>query len=276
MAGVFPSFDPIFVPRDKDVSNYEGFADLHHSPSIVEFDEPSPQISCRDAQASSDVSLKLSIPKSPPALFEGSITTSSMPVLEQTVLHVQNQLLTHLESMNPLKHESMTQLVKSTIDVLDRLLVNYTPFQERVKEFIACASSLADVEQSINNEYSMQELMERYHSEKVRHDDISRIRDEITTAYTASIQRLKSLREEASRVKELLLRIENQLSSCEAETKELETRVGEASRDMLESQMSLQAASHEAEEATKLRQQREQKRNAAKAALEMARIKLRQ
>ena len=178
--------------------------------------------------------------------------------------------------MNPLKHESMTQLVKSTFDVLDRLLVNYTPFQERVKEFIACASSLADVEQSINNEYSMQELMERYHSEKVRHDDISRIRDEITTAYTASIQRLKSLREEASRVKELLLRIENQLSSCEAETKELETRVGEASRDMLESQMSLQAASHEAEEATKLRQQREQKRNAAKAALEMARIKLRQ
>jgi chromosome segregation ATPase len=181
-------------------------------------------------------------------MFEGSITTSSMPVLEQTVLHVQNQLLTHLESMNPHKHESMTQLVKSTFDVLDRLLVNYTPFQERVKEFIACASSLADVEQSINNEYSMQELMERYHSEKVRHDDISRIRDEIMTAYTASNQRLKSLREEASCVKELLLQIENQLSSCEAETKELETRVGEASRDMLESQMSLQAASHEAKE----------------------------
>nr|POE91165.1 hypothetical protein CFP56_51443 [Quercus suber] len=58
--------------------------------------------------------------------------------------------------------------------------------------------------------------------------------------------------------------------------KELETRVGEVSRDMLESEKSLQTTSQEAEEATKLCHQREQKRNAAKAALEMARIKLRQ
>ncbi|XP_050260065.1 uncharacterized protein LOC126705187 [Quercus robur] len=103
--GVFPNFDSIFVPRDKDVSNCEGSADLHHSPSIVEFDETSSQISCRDAQSSSE----LSIPKSPPALLKGSVTTLNVDVLEQTVLHVQNQLLTRLESMNPLQHESMTQ-----------------------------------------------------------------------------------------------------------------------------------------------------------------------
>ncbi|KAL4652919.1 hypothetical protein ACB092_01G266000 [Castanea dentata] len=269
---VFPNFDPIFVPRDKDVSNCEGSADLHHSPSIVEFDETSSQISCCDVQSLSE----LSIPKSPPALLKGSVTTLNMDVLEQTVLYVQNQLLTHLESMNPLEHESMTQVAKSTFIVLDRLLVNYTPFHERVKEFIACASSFADIEQSINNEHSFQDLMERLHSEKVRYDDISHIHYEIMTAYTDSNQRLHSLREEVSCVKELLLRIENQLSSCEAETKELETRVGEVSRDMLESQKSLQTASQEAEEATKLCHQREQKRNAAKAALEMARIKLRQ
>ena len=142
MAGVFPNFDSIFVPRDKDVSNCEGSADLHHSPSIVEFDETSSQISCRDAQSSSE----LSIPQSPPALLKGSVTTLNVDVLEQTVLHVQNQLLTHLESMNPLQHKSMTQVVESTFIVLDRLLVNYTPFQERVKEFIACASSFADIE----------------------------------------------------------------------------------------------------------------------------------
>ena len=272
MAGVFPNFDLIFVLRDKDVSNCEGSADLHHSPSIVEFDETSSQISCRDAQSSSE----LSIPKSPPAFLKGSVTTLNMDVLEQTVLHVQNQLLTHLESMNPLEHESMTQVVESTFIVLDRLLVNYTPFQERVKEFIACASSFADIEQSINNKHSFQELTEWYHSEKVRYDDISRIHDEIMTAFTDSNQRLHSLHEEASCVKELLLQIENQLSSCEAETKELETRVGEVSRDMLVSQKSLQTASQEAEEATKLYHQREQKRNAAKAALDMARIKLRQ
>nr|POE52545.1 hypothetical protein CFP56_51681 [Quercus suber] len=53
-----------------------------------------------------------------------------------------------------------------------------------------------------------------------------------------------------------------------------ETCVGEVSRDMLEFEKSLQTASQEAEEATKLCHQREQKRNAAKAALEMTRIKL--
>ncbi|XP_030943453.1 uncharacterized protein LOC115968253 isoform X2 [Quercus lobata] len=122
--GVFPNFDSIFVPRDKDVSNCEGSADLHHSPSIVEFDETSSQISCRDAQSSSE----LSIPKSPPALLKGSVTTLNVDVLEQTVLPLQNQLLTHLESMNLLQHKSMTQVVESTFIVLDRLLVNYTPF----------------------------------------------------------------------------------------------------------------------------------------------------
>nr|POF00439.1 hypothetical protein CFP56_58584 [Quercus suber] len=55
-----------------------------------------------------------------------------------------------------------------------------------------------------------------------------------------------------------------------------ETCVGEVSRDTLESEKSLQTASEEAKEATKLCHQREQKRNAANAALEMARIKLRQ
>ena len=87
----FPSnFAPIFVPRDKDVSNCEGSADLHHSPSIVEFDETSSQISCHDVQSSSE----LSIPKSPPALLKGSVTTLNMDVLEQTVLESQKSLQT--------------------------------------------------------------------------------------------------------------------------------------------------------------------------------------
>ena len=79
--------------------------------------------------------------------------------------------------------------------------------------------------------------MEQLHSEKVRHDDISRIHDKIMTTFTDSNQCLHSLREEDSCVKELLLQIENQLSSCEAESKELETRVGEVSRDMMVHQL---------------------------------------
>lgn len=56
----------MFVPQDKNVSNYECFSYLPHSPLIVEFDEPSSQISGQDAQALSDVSLEMPIAKSPP------------------------------------------------------------------------------------------------------------------------------------------------------------------------------------------------------------------
>ncbi|XP_030953403.1 uncharacterized protein LOC115976334 isoform X1 [Quercus lobata] len=269
---VFPSFDPMFVPQDKNVSNYECFSYLPHSPLIVEFDEPSSQISGQDAQALCDVSLEMPIAKSPPAMSESSITTLNMEVLEQTVLDVQNMFLAHLESM--------AQEAESTFNVLDILLVNHAPFHELVKKFIVCASSLADKEKSVNQEQSLQSLIERYHSEKVRYDDISCIHAETETALTASNRHLVSLREEASCVKDLLLRIENQLSSCEAETKELETRLGKISRNMLESQKSLQAAYGEAEEALKLHQlkfcqQREQMQNAIMAGLELVRSKLR-
>lgn len=276
MTGVFPSFDPIFIPQDKDVSSNECFTELPHSPSLTEFDKPSPQISGWDAEALSDVSQELSKAKSPPPIVEDSIKASNSNMLEQIVLQLQNLLLTSLESMDPLKHESMAAAVESTCNVLDCLSVNYTNFHERVREFIACASSLADMEQSVYEEHSWQELIERYDSEKVRYDDIISIHAETVTTLTASSQRLKSLRERASSLKGLLVRVENQLSSCEADTKELEARVGEISWDMLESQKSLQALSQEAEEAMKLHQQRERERKAAKAALEMARLKLRQ
>jgi septal ring factor EnvC (AmiA/AmiB activator) len=87
-----------------------------------------------------------------------------------------------------------------------------------------------------------------------KYDDISSIHAKTMTAFKASNQRLKSLRERASSLKDLLVRVENQLSSCEVETKELEARVGEIYWDILESQKSLQALSREAEEAMKLHQ----------------------
>ncbi|KAK7859298.1 hypothetical protein CFP56_006804 [Quercus suber] len=147
---------------------------------------------------------------------------------------------------------------------------------KRLRVLKSSELSVLSLGSSKQGKLSREALHYKLHSEKVRYDDISRIHDEIMTAFIDSNQRLHSLREEASYVKELLLQIENQLSSCEAKTKELETRVGEVSRDMLESEKSLQTASQEAEEATKLCHQREQKRNAAKATLEMARIKFRQ
>lgn len=262
MTGVFPSFDPIFpifVEEDKDVSkNDECFSDQPQGPSIAKFDKLPPQTSGWDTQTLSDVSRELSNAKSPAILEESTKKSNIEVVLQETVLHVQNQLLSRLESMDPLKPESMTMAVEATFDVLDRLSVDYMPFRERVREFITCASTLADMERPVNFEHSLQELIEQLHFEEVRYRDISHVHDEAVAAFTASNQRIQSLREDASRVKDLLQQVENQLSSWEAETRVLETRASEISRDMLKSQQSLQALSREAEEATKFCQKREQ------------------
>jgi hypothetical protein len=74
LTGVFPSFDSIFIPQDKDVYSNEYFTELPHSTSLTEFDKPSPQISGWDAEALSDVSREWSNAKSPPPIVEGSIS----------------------------------------------------------------------------------------------------------------------------------------------------------------------------------------------------------
>jgi hypothetical protein len=51
-----------------------------------------------------------------------------------------------------------------------------------------------------------------------KYDDISSIHYETVMAFTTSNQRLKSLRERVYSLKGLLVRVENQLSSCEVET----------------------------------------------------------
>ncbi|KAH0969617.1 hypothetical protein GBA52_028543 [Prunus armeniaca] len=145
--------------------------------------------------------------------------------LEQAALPIQNLLLTLLESMDPLQHESMTRVAECTFAALDHLSVDYRRFSERVRKFIACASSLAEVERSIRNDLSSKELIKGYHNEVDRFDNISRTHGDIVGAFTTSDHRLQSLQKEASRVKEMLLQIENQLSLCEVETSELKTRV---------------------------------------------------
>ena len=62
-----------------------------------------------------------------------------------------------------------TYKVRITTLNMDILLVNHAPFHELVKKFIVCASSLADKEKSVNQEQSLQALIERYLSKKVRY-----------------------------------------------------------------------------------------------------------
>lgn len=88
----------------------------------------------------------------------------------------------------------------------------------------------------------------------------------------ASIERGQSMQEEASRLRDKLSLIENQVSCCQAEASEHKIRVDFISRDKLESKKSMEKA----EEALELCKQKEEELLAAKAALEKARIQLQQ
>lgn len=173
--------------------NNEGFNGLPHSLSITDFDKPSPQISGQDTPALINVSWEVSNPKSSPPIFEGNISTSHLEVFEQTLLYVQNQLITSLQSMDALNYESMTKAAKAIFDVLDQLSVDYRPLRERVRKFIDQASSISEMEHSATNEHSLQELIEQYHSEKVRYEDICHNHAETVSSLTASSQCAKRL-----------------------------------------------------------------------------------
>ncbi|XP_021661764.2 uncharacterized protein LOC110650921 isoform X2 [Hevea brasiliensis] len=185
-------------------------------------------------------------------------------------------LLNTLESMNPHRHGAMVKLAEATFKTLQNLSIECGPFGERVKEYIHNMSRLETIEGSLCKGLSSHELIKLLDSEKVQFDNVSRLHAEAVTAYSASSNHLQSLEEEISLVKAMLLQLEKQLSSCEAETLVLKTHVDEVSKEMLESKSSMEAAYDKLAEALELERQRDSVRGAAKVALETARVWLEQ
>ncbi|GMP32859.1 hypothetical protein CsSME_00006424 [Camellia sinensis var. sinensis] len=177
---------------------------------------------------------------SPPSkILQGNIMTNSIvEVFKQAAVRLQDDLL-----------NSMILEACSIFGALDALFVDSQPFKE-------------------------QELVIMYERKKRQLEDISRRHAETRAALEASNEHHQSLQKEASRVKDELLRIEEQLSSCEGEKMKIGNRLDQITDDMLNSEASLQVAFGEAEAAMKLCQQREAERNVAKEAFEKARSNL--
>ena len=266
--GVFPSFDPIFVPQEVK-SDFECLSNLSQSPS------DRPRLTPGQHAQKSDVLFEPSSLKNPPISLGGNAAISK-PILEafqQAALHIQNELITLLESMDPLDHDSMVREANSAFAGLDHLGIIYRPFYERVKKFISCSSTLAKIESTICN---AQQLMDSYHHKMSHYESISRVHGKAMTALTSSGDRLRSLQKEAVRVKQMLLQIETELSCSEVETAVMEIHLLQISQDMLESKQNLEAVYKEADQAIKRQQQIEAERSIAKEAMEGARAQLRQ
>ncbi|RVX06737.1 hypothetical protein CK203_014997 [Vitis vinifera] len=233
--GVFPSYDPIFVPTDVEC-DVECLSNLSQSPSDL--------LRLTHGQDAQTLDVLLEPPglTNPPNILGGNavISGSIWAAFRQAALHVQNELLTLLELMNPQDHESMVREANSAFAGLDRLGIDYRPFYERVKKFIGCASTLAQIESTIRNDLASQELMNSYRSKMSHYENISRVHSKAMGAFTSSDDRLHFLQKEAIRVREMLLQIETQLSCCEVETAVLEIHLLQISQDMLETKQNLE------------------------------------
>ncbi|KAJ0111057.1 hypothetical protein Patl1_02518 [Pistacia atlantica] len=272
--GIFPSYDLIFVPKDRNMHNPEGLTRL-----------PSQSLSCSD-----DDYLLLPIPGHDLQLWNGDIRKPSGSGLKRSsttvedenvrdfvaslisksleVLHIQNQLVMILNLINPSDYDSMKEATRLFLPLLDGMPVDNDAFSSPVKEFIDSSTRLSAIEQWICNEQSSRRCSELYNSEKVHFDDISKAHEKAVSDFTSSSKHLQSLREEASHLRDMLCQIEDKVLCCETETSELKTLVDKINREMLESKRRMLKA----EEALKVCKQREEERCAAKAALENVRI----
>ena len=174
--------------------------------------------------------------------------------------------------MDQTQHETMLKAAEVTFDNLRHLPIDYSSFSKAVREYIDCKSKLAGIEESMGEDFSSDELLGHYNDEKSQFDNISQRYVDAVLACEASENHLQSLRGEVSRVKNSLLVLEKQLSSCEAENLRCKSCVAEISNLKLESERSLDAACEKMEKAY----ERDSMVEEVNAALENARAQLRQ
>ncbi|KAK0588852.1 hypothetical protein LWI29_006242 [Acer saccharum] len=265
--GIFPNYDPIFVPEDGNMLNAESDKLSSPTPGADRqlwngvLSKPS---GLEGSFATTQKSLECTVATPIQSLEQAAVQFQK--TLEQAALHFQNEFVTNLNRIDSSDPDTMTKEADNFFSYLDRvqLPIDYEPFSRRVREFIESASRLAGIEKSICEDCSLEELTELYNGKKVRFNDISKAHDEVVAAFANSSQRHQSLQEEASRLRDMLLLIHSQLSCCEAETSERKIRVDAISKVKLESKKCME----EAKEMLKLREQREEERCAAKVALE--------
>ncbi|XP_054800722.1 uncharacterized protein LOC129304906 isoform X1 [Prosopis cineraria] len=263
---VFPSFNAIITPTEK--INHDGFPSESNQLVISNPGE--------HAILSTD------------CLFEGfrnavstnvSLTSERKPMSKaqrqkQIVLNALKDLLFELESMNPLDYVSMRKAAEDTFDLLKTLPVDYKKFSEHVWEFINSTSSSVEVQNSAQNDLSLEEHIQHYEEEKLRLSGIHDNFVKTNALLKASQWHSQSLREKASRLKEMLQGVESQQISCEMKIKKMETQLGEINASMREAEESLKITAKRLGLAKKLSQEIEAKQLAAKTALEKAKLEL--
>lgn len=210
-----------------------------------------------------------------PSLSKTKMSKSISNAFCEAAQHLQNDLLTLLETMDTKDHMAMREAAEATFDALDHLFFGHEDFKNRVNELIHCASLLSEIEQSMPTDDSYQRLVERCSSERKRLDEINCVHAETINTVINKKKCLKDLQEEISSTLDWLFQIEAEIYCFEIEMRGMEIELERISRDKEELEGKYLIAFEEMEKTKKLFERKEAECDAAKAAYDRARALLR-
>ncbi|XP_057437624.1 uncharacterized protein LOC130729804 isoform X2 [Lotus japonicus] len=253
---VFPSFNPILVPKQA---------------SII-LNGPSAQHTQLSTTSLTEVSRDVVSPNSPPGSGNKPITMSKRQ--REVALFMQQQLLSDLENLDPREQDSMREAAETTFTLLNRLEVDCEQFSQHVWDFINLTSSIVEMDKSMENSLTLEEHQKLFEEEEIKLDCIKDDLAETEALLEVSNRHRKTLCEEISHLEAMLLKKKNQLESCEVETLQMETQLGDLKRSMLKADITLRDRAEQVEVARKQSEERKAKQVAAKTALENAKLEL--
>ncbi|KAF4347503.1 hypothetical protein F8388_010205 [Cannabis sativa] len=270
---VFPSLDPpIYVPKATSVDVVNSRV-LNESPHGVS--DTYRQIVSRDSECGGILMELSSIKNVGGGVGERVLDEFMGPISEalgEAGLLVQNQLLSILESTNPVNHNSMREAANKTFSVLKLLSIDHRAFSERVRKFISCAAEFAKIEDEWKKKGEVVmwlpgKIENLYENEKAKFDEIAEIERETMAAIAASDKGVECIAEEVMQVREKLVGMEKELRHRKIENEELKCRAGMIKEDMEEAKKKMEKA--------RAAKTVHEERAAAIEALEMARLHLR-
>lgn len=263
---VFPSYNPIAVP--KQTSNVDG--DHACNPFAISIVSQHTQLSSSHTKVSRDI-------VSSPSKSQNGERKSIMSKAQrhrEVVLFTQQRLLMDLETLDPHEHESMREAAETTFDLLNNLGIDYTHFSDRVLDYISFASSIAEIDKSMENSLTMEEYNKLFEEEKMRFAQLQDDYVKNKALLKATNCRKQLLCEQVSDLKAMLNEKQNQLKICELEILKIETHIGDLTRNLSETEITLKERAEQTEVARKQSEERQAKKIAAKEALQKAKLEL--
>lgn len=261
LAGIFPSFNPITVPKQRNVS-----------------DGPCNQLAIKSvsqqhAQFSTGCHNEVSGHVVGPSKSQDG-ERKSKASRHRVILFTQQQLLADLEALAPHEHESMKEAAETAFAILNDLRVDYKKFSGHVLDYINFASSIAEIDKSNENILTVEDLNKLFEEEKVRFAQLQHDHAKTKALLKVSQRHRQLLCEQVSNLKALLNEKQNQLKFCELETLEIETRLGDLERNIFVTEIAMKERAEQTKVKKKQSEERQAKQIAAQEALQKAKLEL--